>query len=82
MHDAATDPETAAVKEMAHFILAFIEGHSVGYLAAIHAATIVITSMAMEDPEPIKTLEDLLADIRGEAHAMIQLIAERRVHDA
>lgn len=76
------DPDTTDVKEMAHFILAFIEGHPVGYLAAIHAATIVMTSMALEQPSPTVTLDVLLDEVRAEARAMIEVVSSGMVHDA
>lgn len=76
------DQDSAAVKDTAHIILAFIEGSPVGYLAAIHAATIVMTSMAIEQPDSPAALEELLEDIRAEGRAMIEVVASGMAHDA
>ncbi|WP_411836728.1 hypothetical protein [Paracoccus sp. ME4] len=78
----AMDAETVAVRDMAHFILAFIEGHSSGYLACIHAATIVLTSMSVEQADPTATLDELLAEMRAEGLAMIEVMSSGAVHDA
>lgn len=77
-----TDLETEQIKRLAHEILRRIEGRPVGYVAAIHAATVAITSMAIEQSDPITFLDGIIADMRAEAVAMIGLIHGREVHDA
>lgn len=68
------DDLTRDVRELAVAMIERAADDPVARLGIMHAATQLITAMAIEAPDAAKMIDDLVGDIHAEATAMVELI--------
>lgn len=71
---ASNDDFEREVRMFAGEIVSRAENDPVARLGIMHAATMLITAMAIEEDDPAATIEALVGDIHTEATAMIDIV--------
>ena len=67
------------VREFAVEVMARAAADPVARMGIMHAATQMIVAFAIEEMDPLKTIEDLTGDLHAEAVAMTELILAGKV---